>query len=244
MNRGAKKVQGHDQPKRPWPEPLGSVSDITGFLRLLGGETIKGWVFRGHGDASWSLLPKIDREPFAKFRMDKILEREDHEILILEQFKKYARSYLPTPPRDDWEWLALAQHHGLATRLLDWTSNPLAALYFAIEEGTHGDAAAVWCYSHRGRLASGNSHPFETRGIELFYPPHISPRITAQGACFTSHPPNRILSDYEWSSYKSIMVRSSDSFRDQLTGVGVTRASLFPDMDGAALTVNREYSRY
>jgi type I restriction enzyme M protein len=50
---------------------------------------------------------------------------------MLEKFKREAIPYLTIKPNDDWDWLALAQHHGLPTRLLDWTQNPLVAVGIA-----------------------------------------------------------------------------------------------------------------
>ncbi|MGH7468207.1 MAG: FRG domain-containing protein [Longimicrobiales bacterium] len=88
---------------------------------------------------AWPLWPSLCRiAPVA----DTI--RAAEQALITE-FKRYALPYLKRAPRNDWQWLALAQHYGIPTRLLDWSSNPLAALFFAVADPTCTDSA-VWSY--------------------------------------------------------------------------------------------------
>jgi len=198
------------------------------------------WLFRGHQDATWKLTPKIDREPFVLFREMAGGKRQQHEIRVLETFKNWARPYIKSEPRNDWEWLALAQHHGLATRLLDWTSNPLAALFFAIEGSGNGDHAAVWCYAHEGKSAQLHSDPFKTKGIVHFEPPHMSQRIPTQSGSFTAHP-----SRAAWRGTLIKLVIDNQSripFRDQLADLNINRATLFPDLDGVAAMVNATFS--
>ena len=86
-------------------------------------------MFRGHADGNWKLLPKIGR-------MFKLLEGysdwKTFEDDILERFQKYAIQYLKKEPKNIIECLVIGQHYGLPTRLLDWTKNPLKALFFRL----------------------------------------------------------------------------------------------------------------
>jgi hypothetical protein len=97
-------------------------------------------VYRGGGEASWPLLTSLDTlggvsPPHAK------ADLEEH---ILRNFIRYSRPHFGVSPVNDWEVLVAAQHHGLPTRLLDWTYSPLVAAHFATVEGRPGADRAVW----------------------------------------------------------------------------------------------------
>ena len=85
------------------------------------------WVFRGHSDRAWKLRPKVGREDVLAIVWDEAAERG-----LFAEFKRRARQFESGVEFSDWDWLALAQHYGLPTRLLDWTQNPLVATYFAV----------------------------------------------------------------------------------------------------------------
>ena len=194
-------------------------------------------LFRGQSNFNWEPKPQLDRPAFSRFRELKSWSRADHEKHLLNDFKIAARPRLTLEPSDDWEWLAIAQHHGLATRLLDWTTNPLVACFFAVEDLNCRTDSIVQVYNHGGKQSTFYANPFDIEDTVIFYPPHITSRITAQGGCFTAHTAERMSLLGE---SLSIVIPSDcrQVIRRQLYGLGISRATLFPDLDGIASNTN------
>jgi hypothetical protein len=93
-------------------------------------------VFRGLSDAAYTLDTTLNRLGHSGLSVEKHL---------LRNFRKYAHSEFERTT-NEWFWVALAQHHGLPTRLLDWTFSPHVALHFATSNTQNYDRdGAVWC---------------------------------------------------------------------------------------------------
>jgi hypothetical protein len=172
-------------------------------------------VYRGAADASWPLLTSLDTlggvsPPHGK------ADLEEH---ILRNFIRYSRPFFSVTPANDWEILIAAQHHGLPTRLLDWTYSPLVAAHFATVGGVGKADRAVWrldwkevhrCFRlpERALLTQdlegifGQERAFtpwtlfEPRARErefacMIEPPSLDARIATQAATFTLCSENR-----------------------------------------------------
>ena len=159
----------------------------------------------------------------------------------LGKWKRDARRYLKDVPQNDWEWLALGQHHGLSTRLLDWTSNPLAATFFALSEPLDQDAAIYMLNCEQ--QVDTNQNVEEFQGFAKYVPPLIADRIIQQDALFSvSAPPFDDIRSCPMKGAKLITVvvpvTSREAILRKVVSFGVDRSSLFPDLDGAASHIN------
>lgn len=119
------------------PEPAVSWESFCHWL----GEMEGGWAFRGQRESDWTLQTSLDREVrvvHSKGHYPLDCRAQEDELLFL--FQQQAHNYIAHPPSisDRASWLALMQHYGVPTRLLDWTSSPYVALYFALEERAQG----------------------------------------------------------------------------------------------------------
>jgi hypothetical protein len=190
------------------------------------------WLFRGQSDVNWSLIPKAGRESY---------KRADDKTFFMS-WKRRAKQFIPLNIDNDWDWLAIAQHHGLVTRLLDWSINPLIAAYFATEEYYNEDAA-VYAYYGSKYVIPENIEPFECKEVLRFKPNGISQRIIRQNGIFTVHasptlPFEKAIDETE--TLEKIIIDKSyrkDLIFD-LSFYGINKASLFPDIDGLSSHIN------
>lgn len=245
------------RPQRTW------IRRWSAFLDWTNTHSDSRWVFRGLGDVSFLLQPSVGRKP----RFDYVQERA-----VFELFKKRLPEFTSGGELTALDVLAIAQHHGVPTRLLDWTSNPLVAAYFAVTSSAATTRAKILTSTGRaGRnvsevTPSGDSRParivavrvtsrsvlqvtddpFAVSDVGFFWPRAVTTRITTQSGLFSVHPhPDRGWQDplTDPDNYFDVPGPMRRFFQKRLYYLGVHQQMLMGGLDGVGARLGWQYFR-
>ncbi len=232
---------------------INSVSNLLSELKLRSRLRQPIW-YRGQDRADWGLVPTIARASGSITA----------ESPLITRFKQNALGLLTERPNSEWEWLFVMRHHGVPTRLMDWSESPLVALFFAANLEPK-KAGAVWCLLPIELNKFANirpQHPAEIPGfgdaevLNTYLPsslakeqtssllpaaaiaPRNTRRIQAQHGVFTIT--HRVQTGVETINDQShvwklvIPAKAKPRILAELRSLNVSRLTLFPELDHVA----------
>ena len=168
-----------------------NIKSFNEFIELISQKFDYGFIYRGvENIENHLLIPSVGRylETYIRngFDKSKLLIDESNAFRIF-----YTEGIKDVKLENYWQWLALAQHHGLATRLLDWSYNPNVALFFSVAKACNEDGA-VYVLDNKSEFLSVKEEkeidPFNLKNQKVYLPTHITERIRAQSGLFTISP--------------------------------------------------------
>ena len=226
-----------------------NISNFEDFHNLIHEDYSEQTIFRGVSKESYKLLPRIGR---FKSHYPEDITIEMIELELFKRFKYTSISYLNHIPSKDIEWLFIAQHHGLPTRLMDWTSNPLVAAYFSVANEKSRDSAIYALKAKNYVFYEAVEKPFKNDHSFIISPPHLNWRFIAQKSLFTLH--HKIkepLKDIDLVNFcqcefiDKIIIKKE--FRKELRLIlnhyGFNKATLFPDLDHLTNQITKELGK-
>ncbi|GHS97830.1 FRG domain-containing protein [Bacteroidia bacterium] len=209
------------------------IEDFYEILKTIS-ENQDNVMYRGVCNSDFELIPSIGRFNTHKGQKFSL----ESEKLMLDIFKKYIYPYYPENIIcNEMELLTIAQHHGLPTRLLDWTKNPLVAFFFAVEE--HIDKfvnhSCIYIVHLPKAKLDSDINPFELTEVQKYIPKHWDKRIITQNGLFTIH--NNPNEAWKPKGLEKILIKNDmvrKEIKKSLNRFGINYSTLFPDVDGIA----------
>lgn len=205
-------------------------------------------IFRGQSH-DWPLVPRVAT-------VNHPVPLLENERLMFDTFCREAFPFVHPEPANEWEWLAVAQHHGLPTRLLDWSTNALGALWFTVRAPSSPEEhGVVWLMipdeQDVVKHPDNGTSPFTGERTEVYLPRHVSGRVRSQEGAFTVHkyseesrtfPPLETSETCSGCLVKIQVPGNRFPFvRYDLYRCGVHAGSLFPDVTGVAERIRNQY---
>ncbi|MCX4170691.1 MULTISPECIES: FRG domain-containing protein [Paraburkholderia] len=198
-------------------------------------------LFRGQSHRR-NLLPGIARAEPTK-------DTTEQEQALLKTLERMGATKIQHRDFDKWDLLVLAQHFGMKTRLLDWTSNPLAALWFACFNTNDRDGYVYALEADDHLMPDASSvDPFKLSATKVVQPRLANERIVAQHGWFTVHRYSKgargfvaLENNPETRSHLSEYVIPASSKEDvvrELDRCGINQSTLFPDLEGLCRYLN------
>ena len=210
-------------------------------------------MFRGQANISWPLLPSIARFAERIIGYDAIAHLEAH---LLERFKQFGVPFRDFRDLPVIEQLLHAQHYGLPTRLLDWSTNPLKALFFAVEDPSFDKVDGAVFSTWPDFWSEGTKHVLEENEFVAFFPELVHERISAQDACFIAFPLSEESMSVPELTFSTlprglpvlqkiqIPAASKMDLRRQLSTLGITHRSVYPGLEGTTRWIKSELSNF
>lgn len=206
------------------------IKSFTELLSVIESAKIgQNMIFRGISDSSYELITSLGRSESVTGKSTKKLEER-----LIKLFKESSIPYLEHQPQNELEWLAVAQHFGLPTRLLDWSYNPLISIYFAVESKPEQDSA-VFMFSGCSTIQDSNQiDPYSLDKVCRYRPPHISSRIQNQAGLFTIH--NEPNEPFEHDKLIKIIIPKAKKsiIKKTLFKYGINQRIIYPGLEGVS----------
>lgn len=237
----------------PSSSRIKSVSEFISTVEKRAIETRRIYLFRGQCD-NFKLLPGIARPHL--FSYNKL----ETERRILDDFRANSIPYLKILPKTDLEYLVIAQHYGVPTRLLDWTENALAALYFAVSGAPTNNMepeVVVCSFPNNSDLIIRDYgiDIFEQKEVKFLKPNSLVDRITSQSGWFSMHPQTGNNSGYYIQADKisdddmrfskiKIDPEFANNIYKTLNDCGINKFSIFKDLDALGGYLTSKYQGF
>ena len=212
------------------------ITSFTELYTLLTKHWHSNFIYRGENSDKYELRSTFGRDQFTNPKNNQVQERA-----YFEDFKKQALPYLEFHPQNQLDWLSVAQHHCLHTRLLDWTKNPLVAIYFAVKGTTKTDTVLYILDARKLDKADDDTDPFKIDKDLIYYPKHLTRRIIAQAGLFTLH--SKPVEIFNHSALEKIVIKDTCRVNIQVTlnTFNINQFSLFPSLEGLADTLTYDW---